>query len=184
MMTLIAPSFKSLSFIHCPLASEVFDLIPFHRPTQLEITGCTFETLDSLMDLFFKLSCVEKLLIDQVNGSSRHLDRYSNPEVVILPKLRNLDLSAGMVNEIIPLLAPPPTLRDLYLGVRGIDELFIMQEFMQDLAPELDSFSLCYWVGERKDVGMLPTKLRMSVICHFAELCLQAINLEALILQV
>jgi len=52
-----------------------------------------------------------------------------------------------MVLKIILLLAPPPTLRDLYFCLHGIDELFVMGEFQDDLAPDLDFFSLWYGGG-------------------------------------
>jgi len=87
-----------------------------------------------------------------------------------------------MVKTVIPLLAPPPTLRDLSFCIYGIDELFIMREFLDDLAPDLNSFSLWYggW-DTQKDIGMLPHKIdRCSRSDHFAELCLQAIDLKAL----
>ncbi|KIM76578.1 hypothetical protein PILCRDRAFT_826150 [Piloderma croceum F 1598] len=162
----LTPAFKSLSFRRYILESDDLDHIPLHRLTYLDITKCTFETFDSLMALFSELSCVEKLLVDLVNVTSKSLpDR--DCEAVLLPKLRNLELYAWMVKIIIPLLAPPPTLRDLSFGIHGIDELFIMREFLDDLAPDLNSFSLWYGgLGRQKDI----------------ELCLQAIDLKALAL--
>jgi len=105
-------------------------------------------------------------------------------EAVLLPKLRNLEIYAWMVKTIIPLLAPPPTLCDLSFCIHGIDELFIMREFLGDLAPDLNSFSLWYSGGGMwNDIGMLPHKIdRCSRSDHFAELCLQAIDLKAMAL--
>jgi hypothetical protein len=149
------PAFKSLSLKRYILESDHLDYIPFYRLTYLDITKCTFETFDSLMALLSELSCVETLLIDLVNVTSQYLpDR--DCEAVLLPKLRSLELYAGMVKSIIPLLAPPPTLRDLFFCIHGIDEIFIMREFLGDLAPDLNSFSL--WYGgfdTNKDIGML-----------------------------
>lgn len=155
----LTPAFKSLSLRRSVLESDDLHHIPFHRLTYLDITKCTFETFDSLMALFSKLSCVEKLLIDLVDVTSKRLpDRYS--DAVLLPKLRNLELYAWMVKIIIPLLAPPPTLRDLSFCIHSIDELFIMREFLDDLAPDLNSFSLWYGGGgTQKDIGMLPHKI-------------------------
>jgi hypothetical protein len=156
----LTPAFKSLRLTgYYLLESDDFHHIPLHRLTYLDITKCTFETFDSLMALFSELSCVEKLLIDLVGViSKRPPDRYSG--AVLLPKLRNLELYAWMVKDIIPLLAPPPTLRDLSFCIHGIDELFIMREFLDDLAPDLNSFSLWYGGGDtQKDIGMLPHKI-------------------------
>jgi hypothetical protein len=155
----LTPAFKSLSLRRYVLEFDDLDHIPLHRLTYLDITKCTFETFDSLMALFSELSCVEKLLIDLVNVTSGYLpDR--DCEAVLLPKLRNLELYAWMVKTIIPLLAPPPTLRDLSFCIHGIDELFTMREFLDDLAPDLNSFSLWYggW-GTRKDIGILPHEI-------------------------
>jgi hypothetical protein len=179
----LTPAFKSLSLRRYVLEPDDLDHIPLHRLTYLDITKCTFETFDSLMALFSELSCVEKLLIDLVNVTSKYLpDR--DCEAVLLPKLRNLEIYAWMVETIIPLLAPPPTLRDLSFCIHGIDELFIMREFLDDLAPDLNSFSLWYggW-GTQKDIGMLPHEIdRCSRSDYFAELCLQAIDLKAMAL--
>jgi hypothetical protein len=179
----LTPAFNWLSLTRYNLESDDLDHIPFHQLTYLDITKCTFETFDSLTALFSELSCVEKLLIDLVNVTSQSLPGQ-DCEAVLLPKLHNLELYAWMVKTIIPLLAPPPTLRDLSFSIHAIDELFIMQEFLDDLAPDLNSFSLWYGgMGTQKDIGMLPHEIdRCSLSDHFAELCLQAIDLKALVL--
>ena len=153
----LTPAFKSLSLTRYDLESDDLDHIPLHRLTYLDITKCTFETCDSLMALLSELSCVEKLLIDTVNVTSNY---PQDCEAVLLPKLRNLELYAFTVDTIIPLLAPPPTLHDLSFCIHGIDELFIMREFLDDLAPDLNSFSLWYGgMGRQKDIGMLPHEI-------------------------
>jgi hypothetical protein len=154
----VTPAFKSLSFTSYILKFHEFIHIPLHRLTYLDITKCTFETFGSLMLFFSQLSCVEKLLIDLVVVKSKHPpNRYG--KAVLLPKLRNLELYAWMVKIIIPLLAPPPTLRDVSFCIHGIDELFIIREFLDDLAPDLNSFSLWYGGGgTQKGIGMLPHK--------------------------
>jgi hypothetical protein len=155
----LTPAFKSLSFRRYVLESDDLYHIPLHRLTYLDITKCTFETFDSLTALFSELSCVEKLLIDSVNVTSNYRPGR-DCETVLLPKLRNLELYAWTVETIIPLLAPPPTLRDLYFCIHGIDELFVMREFLADLAPDLNSFSLWYGgFGTKKDIGMLPYEI-------------------------
>ena len=158
----LMPAFKSLSLGRYVLESDDLDYIPFHRLTYLDITKCTFETFDSLTALFSELTSVEKLLVDSVNVTFQYLPDQ-DCEAVLLPKLRNLELYAWTVKTIIPLLAPPPTLCGLSFCIHGIDELFIMREFLDNLAPDLNSFSLWYGgLGTQKDIGML---------CHEIDRC-------------
>ena len=176
-------AFQSLTLRRYVIESDDLDYIPLHWLTYLDITKCTFETFDILTALLSELSCVEKLLIDRVTMTSQYLPDQ-DCEIVLLPKLRNLELYAWMVKTIIPLLAPPPTLRDVSFSILGIDELFVMQEFLDDLGPDLNSLSLWYGGWDMtKDIGMHLHKIdRCSSSDHFAELCLQAIDLKALAL--
>jgi hypothetical protein len=152
------PAFNSLTFLHCSLEFGDCCYIPLHRLTYLEITKCTFQTYDVLMGLFSGSCCLEKLLIDSVQVLSRRLDQCK--EAVILPKLRDLELYAGMVRTVLPFLAPPPTLRDVRFNILGVEELFIIREYLDDIAPDLNSFTVWYggWGGP-KDIGVLPAKL-------------------------
>jgi hypothetical protein len=145
-----APVLKSFSFKRYHLRFDDLEYyFPLNELTQLDINKCTFESSDDLMDLFSALPCIVKLIVDRVSFQLR--DRVPpNRDVILLPKLCSLEVYTGMVEIILPLLAPALALREAKFCIYNPGELSLIGEFLGDAAPHLDILSLGYvgWYGE------------------------------------
>jgi hypothetical protein len=149
-----APALKSFSFHRYYLRFDNLEYyFPLNQLTQLGLTGCAFEFPNDLMDLFSALPCIAKLIVDGVSFQLRH-GAPPNRDVVLLPKLCSLEVYRGMVEIILPLLAPAPALREAKFCICNARELSVIGEFLGDAAPHLDIFSLGYtgWNSE-KNIG-------------------------------
>ena len=149
-----APALKSFTFHRYYLRFDDLEYyFPLNQLTQLDITKCAFESSDHLMDLFSALPCIAKLIVDRVSFRLRH-GAPPNRDVVLLPKLRSLEMYTGMVEIILPLLAPAPALREAKFCISNARGLSVIGEFLGDAAPHLDIFSLGYGVwNDEKNIG-------------------------------